>query len=112
LGKSLKTGRENPTINILEAFFAGPGPTEQEIGLEAILSGFSGFRKLEIINNIAHLYLEGQCASMGATYTIAQPLMANLLQFPEIHYVKIYDENGTTENPLGPGNSIPFCLEP
>jgi len=49
---------------------------------------------------------------MGATYTIAQPLMKNLRQFPDIDYVKIYDAEGQTGQPEGLSDSIPFCLEP
>src|SRR3972149_3444371 len=77
------------------------------LGLERIDSGFTGYSNLSVEEGIAHLYLVGPCASNGATYTIAQPILANLLPFPEIDYVKIYDEAGTTENPEGPDSSIP-----
>jgi hypothetical protein len=97
---------------VLDEFFLGPTPEEQARGLERIASGFTGYRDLVIEDGIAHVYLAGPCTSHGATYTIAQPLMANLLQLPNIEYVKIYDEEGTTEVPDGPSNSIPFCLEP
>jgi len=97
---------------VLLAFFAGPTPTEQAQGLEAITSGFEGFGALVIEDGIARVYLTGQCASLGATYTIAQPIMQNLLQFEEVSFVKIYDENENTEIPDGEINSIPFCLEP
>jgi hypothetical protein len=65
---------------------------------------------LEISDGIARLYLTGRCAAR-LDFTIAQPLVATL-QFPYIRYVKIYDENGNTEIPDGPINSIPGCLEP
>ena len=97
---------------VLDEFFRGPTPEEQALGLERITSGFTGYSLLRIENGIAHLYLVGPCASNGAIYTIAQPILANLLPFPEIDYVKIYDQEGTTENPEGPTNSIPACLEP
>jgi hypothetical protein len=97
---------------VLDEFFLGPTPEEQARGLERIASGFTGYRDLVIEDGTAHIYLAGPCTSHGATYTIAQPLMANLLQLPDIEYVKIYDEEGTTEVPDGPSNSIPFCLEP
>ena len=97
---------------VLLAFFDGPTLEEGEQGLEAITSGFDGFSALVIEDGIARLYLRGECASLGATYTVAQPIMKNLLQFPEVSYVKIYDENGETEIPEGDSNSIPFCLEP
>ena len=61
---------------------------------------------------MAHVYLVGECASLGATYTVGQPILANLLQFDAIQTVKIYDAYGATGNPDGPGHSIPFCLEP
>lgn len=105
-----------PTANLPEAvlteFFKGPTEEERAQGLELITSGFTGFSALVIEDGVAHVYLAGPCDSQGATYTIAQPLLANLLQFDEIEFVKIYDSNGETEEPTGPSNSIPFCLEP
>ena len=97
---------------VLQAFFDGPTEEERALGLEAITSGFTGFDLLSIEDGIARVYLRGTCASLGATYTVAQPIMKNLLQFAEIDYVKIYDENGETEQAAGEVNSIPFCLEP
>jgi len=97
---------------VLLAFFEGPTIEEREQGLEAITSGFDGVGSLVIENGVARVFLTGECGSMGATYTIAQPIMKNLLQFPNVSYVKIYDENGETEVPEGDSSSIPFCLEP
>ena len=97
---------------VLEEFFIGPTQEEQAQGLSAVLSGSTGFNSLVVQDGIAHVYLEGQCNSGGATYTIAQPLMVNLKQFDSIEFVKIYDENGETEVPEGRSDSIPFCLEP
>ena len=97
---------------VLIEFFKGPTAEETAGGVEQIASGFTGFDRLEIQNGVARVYLTGSCSSMGATYTIAQPIMRNLLQFEDIRYVKIYDEQGTTEVPEGESNSIPFCLEP
>lgn len=102
----------NPPEAVLTEFFAGPTPEEQAQGLEAITSGFTGYSALQIQDGIARVYLTGTCASNGATYTIAQPIMASLLQFPTIQSVKIYDASGTTEQPDGPVSSIPVCLEP
>jgi hypothetical protein len=97
---------------VLQAYFEGPNEEEQARGLEAITSGFSGVRQMEVRNATAHVYLEGTCTSHGAAYNVSQLLMVNLLQFPEIQAVKIYDEHGETGDPDGPGSSIPFCLEP
>lgn len=102
----------NPPEAVLTEFFKGPTEEERDRGLAAVTSGFTGYSRLEVQSGIARVYLTGECASGGATYTIAQPILANLLQFKEIHYVKIYDEQGTTEEPEGPSNSIPPCLEP
>jgi hypothetical protein len=106
----------SPEINLPEAvlieFFNGPTPDEEALGLQALTSGFTGLRRLEVTDGIAHVFLDGNCNSQGATYTIAQPLMANLFQFPEIRFIKIYDEKGSTDQPTGPANSIPACLEP
>jgi hypothetical protein len=38
--------------------------------------------------------------------------MPTLKQFPSVHWVKIYDQNGQTERPSGHSDSIPFSLEP
>jgi hypothetical protein len=97
---------------VLEEFFKGPTKDEEELGLEAITSGFTGLRSMLIIHGYAHVFLEGACQPNGATYTVAKPLLRNLAQFPDIQFVKIYDEYGTTGDPQGTGHSIPFCLEP
>ncbi|MEW6404307.1 MAG: peptidoglycan DD-metalloendopeptidase family protein [Chloroflexota bacterium] len=98
---------------VLDEYFKGPGLTEKNTyGWIAIYSGATGYSKLEIADGIARVYLTGQCNSEGATTTIAQPLMENLKQFSYVQFVKIYDENGTTENPDGQSDSIPACLEP
>jgi len=109
--RTVPAGEDLPTAT-LEAFFAGPTAEEKAASLEAITSGFTGLRELTIEDGIARVYLEGPCSSNGATYTIAQPIMANLLQYEEIKAVKIYDAEGVTEVPEGMDNSIPYCLEP
>lgn len=97
---------------VLTESFKGPSEEERAYGLEAITSGFTGFSSLQIQDGIARVYLTGPCASHGATYTIAQPTLKNLLQFEGINYVKIYDADGVTNQPQGWSNSIPPCLEP
>jgi hypothetical protein len=111
VARSFPAGASFPEA-VLDQFFTGPTEEERALGYEAITSGFTGYSQIEVHNGTAHLYLEGLCSSSGATYTIAQPLMANLLQFPDIRYVKIYDSDGETGQPDEPGNSIPICLEP
>jgi hypothetical protein len=108
----LVPGDANLPEAALTEFFAGPTPEEEAQGLAAVTSGATGFSALEIQDGVARVYLTGSCNSGGATYTISCPIFANLLQFDEIEYVKIYDENGETEVPVGASNSIPFCLEP
>jgi len=97
---------------VLLEFFKGPTAEESALGYEAITDGFTGFSSLEITEGIARVHLTGICFSNGATYTIAQPLMKNLLQFEQVQYVKVFDQNGQTWEPVGPSNSIPACLEP
>jgi Sporulation and spore germination len=97
---------------VLRQLFLGPTPQEKAGGLETVLSGTTGFGKLTIVDGVARVYLTGKCNSGGATYTIGNLIFANLAQFPEIRWVKIYDENGQTETPEGQTSSIPFCLEP
>jgi len=96
----------------LTQLFLGPTEAEKAQGLAVVLSGTTGFSKLTIENGIARVYLTGTCTSQGSTYTIANLIFANLKQFPEIEWIKIYDQNGETETPEGQSSSIPFCLEP
>ncbi len=97
---------------VLTELFKGPTAAEKQSGLEVFLSGATGFSQLTIADGIARIYLTGECNSKGSTYTIGNLINANLAQFPEIQWVKIYDQNGETETPDGQTGSIPFCLEP
>lgn len=97
---------------VLTQLFLGPTEAEKAQGLDVVLSGTTGYSNLSIENGIARVYLSGTCASNGATYTIANLIYANLSQFPEIQWIKIYDQNNETETPDGQSGSIPFCLEP
>ena len=72
----------------------------------------TGYSRLELANGIARVYLTGQCDGKGSTFTIAQPIRDSLKQFSSIQFVKIYDQNGNTEQPDGNTDSIPACLEP
>lgn len=103
----------NVPANVLTQYFKGPGLTEKyTFGWIALYNGVTGFSKLDITNGIARVYLTGQCNSQGATYTIANVLRVNLKQFSSVQFVKIYDQNGSTEVPDGDQDSIPACLEP
>ncbi len=103
---------DNFAADALNEYFKGPGYTEKYIyRWTAIYSGFTGYSKLDISNGVARVYLTGTCAPASYAYTIAQPLMVNLKQFSTIQYVKIYDQNGTTENSDGASDSIPTCLD-
>lgn len=112
-GKRWEATSLNLPQAVLNEYFKGPGYTElYTYGWIAVYSGATGYSKLDITDGIARVYLTGQCNSNGSTFTIAQPLVATLKQFSYIQYVKIYDQNGNTEQPDGPANSIPACLEP
>ena len=112
-GKRYALSSTNLPEFVLREYFKGPGYTEKyTYGWSAPLSGATGFSKLDIADGIARVYLSGHCNSQGSTFTIGGPIVASLKQFPYIQYVKIYDENGNTEQPDGPTNSIPACLEP
>jgi hypothetical protein len=71
---------------VLAEFFRGLTEEEWALGLEQVTSSITRFSSLVIEDGIARVYLTGSCRSNGATYTIAQPIIANL--------------------------SIPFCREP
>jgi len=98
---------------LLDEYFKGPGTSERySYGWIALYNGFTGYSKFELKDGVANVYLTGTCERAGATYTIADSLIDGFKQFPEVKYVKIYDENGTTQDPTGLNDSIPACLRP
>jgi len=109
--RSVPTGIDLPRA-VLDAYFAGPTQTEASQGLKLVSSGFTHVRRLEIENGIARVYLGGVCANNGAAYSVANLIMKNLSQFPQISVVKIYDENDSNLDPDSPHSSLPYCLEP
>jgi hypothetical protein len=98
--------------SVLDEFFKGPSDLERNRGLAQVLNGFTGYSRLVFANGGVHVYLTGNCQSNGTLYTIANPLMANLKQFPELQFVKIYDQLGHTRAPAARVDSIPACLDP
>jgi len=110
----VRWARTNNIIGtVLDEYFKGPGSTERfSFGWIAIYNGFTGYSKIEIANGVARLYLTGTCEASDSPYTIANILTYNLKQFPEIQYVKIYDQNGVTQDPFGLSDSAPMCLQP
>ena len=102
----------DPVEGVLNAYFLGLSDAERDQGLTVVLNGFTGYRRFKISNGVIHVYLNGSCQSNGTSYSIAQPLIANLKQFPEITYVKLYDQNGITRDPVSLSNSAPVCLDP
>jgi hypothetical protein len=97
----------------LDEYFKGPGSTERfQFGWIALYNGFTGYSRLEIRDGVAHVYLTGSCMPDERDFNIADLIMLNLKQFPEFRFVKIYDENGATQNPTGSSDSIPACLQP
>jgi hypothetical protein len=97
---------------VLDEFFKGPGDVERNQGLALILNGFTGYSNVVLANGGVHVYLTGNCQSNGTLYSIARPLMATLKQFPEVQFVKIYDQYGNTRAPAARVDSIPICLDP
>jgi len=98
--------------SVLDEYFKGPGSTERfSFGWIAIYNGFTGYSRLDIRQGVAHVFLAGTCMPDGRDFNIADLILLNLKQFPEIQFVKIYDENGNTQNPDGLSNSIPACLQ-
>jgi len=56
---------------VLTQLFLGPTDDETAQGLDVFLSGATGFSELTIADDVARVYLTGECNSKGATYTIA-----------------------------------------
>jgi hypothetical protein len=110
----VRWARTNNIIGtVLDEYFKGPGSTERfSFGWIGIYNGFNGYSQIDIANGIARVHLTGRCEASESDYNIADILSYNLKQFPEIEYVKIYDENGITKDPFGVSDSVPMCLEP
>jgi hypothetical protein len=101
------------TINaVLDEFFKGPSDVERNQGLALINNGFTGYSRVEFADGVVHVYLAGSCQSNGTLYNITRALMPSLKQFPEIQFVKIYDQFGQTRAPAARLDSIPACLDP
>ena len=98
----------------LQELFKGPNEAERERGLRFVDSHATGFADLRISQwKVAHVRLLGPISSDGsAVITIASEIIPTLKQFPTVDWVKIYDENGKTEQPDGPVDSVPEQLEP
>jgi hypothetical protein len=103
---------KNVVNSVLDEFFKGPSDVERNQGLAVINNGFTGYSKVVFANGGVYVYLTGNCMPNGTLYTIARPLVANLKQFPEIQFVKIYDQFGNTLQPAARVDSIPACLDP
>lgn len=101
-----------PATGVTDRLFAGPTAAELARGLRLLPSGATGFRGLRITAGVARVQLVGGCRSGGSTVGIADELRPTLRQFPSVDAVKVLDPDGATENPWGPGDSIPECLEP
>jgi hypothetical protein len=101
-----------PATGVMDALFAGPTPAEQASGLQLVASGATGFSNLSISRQIARVRLTGGCSSGGSTESIAGEIFPTLRQFSTVDFVKIHDPSGQTEQPDGPVDSIPECLEP
>jgi hypothetical protein len=99
-------------IGAMQRLFAGPTQPEITGTLRFVNSGATGFKKLTISDGVARIQLTGHVSSGGSTFTIANEIMPTLKQFPSVHWVKIYDQNGHTERPSGHSDSIPSSLEP
>ena len=101
-----------PAAGVLQALFAGPTRAETATGLRLVRSRAWGFTHLAITGGIARLQLTRGCGSGGSTITVANEIVPTLKQFPSVDWVKISAPGGGTEQPNGPVDSIPACLEP
>ena len=85
---------------VLDEYFKGPGSTEKySYGWIALYNGFTGYSKLEIVDGMANICLTGSCVGDGRDFNIADLIDLNLKQYPEVQFVKIYDQNGQIARP-------------
>ncbi len=62
----------------MKEFFKGPGATEYySYGWRAIYDGFTGYSKVEVIGDTAHVYLTGACVPSGKDFTIADQISSH-----------------------------------
>lgn len=101
-----------PATGLMDRLFAGPTLRERSSGLRLLASRATGFTNLSVAAGIARIRLTGGCSSGGSTATLADEIAATLKQLPAVHWVKVYDPAGHTEEPFGQRDSIPTCLEP
>lgn len=101
-----------PLVGALDRVFAGPLLGERAHGLRLLRSHATGFAGLRVDHGIARVRLTGGCSSDGSTVTVAGEIIPTLKQFASVDWVKIYGPGGHTEQPTGPSDSIPTCLEP
>ena len=104
-------GSANTMAVALDEYFRGPTVEEQSQGLMVLRNGFVSYRKVELINGILSVYLAGNCQPTGIGYSIAQPLIATLKQFPGVLRVKIYDAYDHTGDAFSAADSWPACLD-
>ena len=92
----------------------GRNLAERERGPLFVDSHATGFADLRVSQwKVAHVRLLGPISSDGsAVITIATQIIPTLMQFPTVDWVNVYDEDGKTEQPDGPVDSIPVQLEP
>lgn len=98
----------------LDEMFKGPNQPESARGLMFVSSHATGYADLRVdTDKVAHVRLLGPISSDGsAVITIASQIVPTLKQFATVDWVKIYDEDGKTEQPDGLVDSIPEQLEP
>ena len=58
------------------------------------------------------MQLTGGCSPSASSVTVGTEITQTLLRLPRVRAVKIYDPAGSTQNPGGPGSSMPSCLMP
>lgn len=102
----------SPAVGLLDRLFAGPLPTERARGLRLLRSRATGFADVSVADRIARVRLTGGCSSGGSTVTVAGEVLPTLRRLPTVDWVKLLDPAGATEDPDGPSDSIPVCLEP
>lgn len=96
---------------IVNAYFAGPTEAERGRGLVALTHGLTG-ATVRVEGDIARVFTVGECDTNGAAYNVGSLLIRNVMQVNGVASVKIYDPRGNTQEPDGPGHSIPECMEP
>lgn len=109
----LTTTDLDPKEATIKSFFVGLTDDEIDAGIIAFFNGVEDADvTFDVATGVARVNLRGACDAKGAAYNVGTLIDVNLKQFPDVKYIRIYDENGETLSTNELESSWPACLQP